>query len=292
MEESHSTMTVTLRSLSDADLDIADALVAAAYNAPHSRKDSLQLYMHLQPDGWMLAALENQPVGLGGLVNYGPFAYLGMMSVLPAAQGKGIGKELMKHLLKWAEEKKCPTIFLDATEAGSSLYQRFGFVEENKTQQWQQKRVGEGVVPHRANGNITEIRASDLPVLTAFDALYFGAQRVRVFEAMLKRYPQRALAIWDEAGQMNGYLFAQQRSIGPWVARTVEDAEHLLAQALTLPFVESMVTVNLSAINDEGAQLLERYGFCLQRTLSYMRRGTVVSRDLQKIYGQASFALG
>lgn len=285
-------MGLTIQTLNDTDLEAVDAVVVAAYKAPRSRKASLQTYLRLQPDGWMLALLDNKPVGLGGLVNYGTFAYLGMMSVLPAMQGKGIGKELMRHLLKWAEEKECASILLDATEAGSYLYTSFDFVEVNKTQEWQCDRVGELTTYHQASSNLIDISTSDLPALAEFDAAYFGAPRTRVLEEMLRKYPKRAFAIWDKSGQINGYLFAQERSIGPWVARTVEDAEDLLTQALTLPFKENMVTVNMSAMNHEGMQLLERYSFRSQRTLSYMQRGKDVSRDLQKIYGQAAFALG
>ncbi|GCE08975.1 GNAT family N-acetyltransferase [Dictyobacter aurantiacus] len=286
-------MTVTIRTLCDTDVDAADAVIVAAYNAPHSRKAALQAYLRLQPDGWMLALQDNEPVGLGGLVNYGPFAYLGMMSVLPAAQGKGIGKQLVSHLLQWAENKKCPTILLDATPAGSYLYKSFDFVEIDRSQHWQHAGVDELTMPSQTNGIVTAISVSDLPSLAAFDTPYFGASRIHVLEAMLGQYPRRAFAVWDTNGQVNGYLFAQERSIGPWVARSMEDAERLLAAALKLPFPGNAISVNISSItNQDAIQLLERYGFKLQRTLSHMRRGPAVERNLRKIYGQTAFALG
>ena len=129
-------MTLTVRPLNEAGLDVADTIAVAAFKAPRSRKAEIQKYLRLQPDGWMLALLDDKPVGLGGLVNYGTFAYLGMMSVLPSVQGKGVGKELMKHLVMWAEERECPAVLLDATEGGSYLYKQFDFVEINRTAQW------------------------------------------------------------------------------------------------------------------------------------------------------------
>lgn len=285
-------MTLTVQPLNETDLNVADTIAVSAFKAPRSRKAEIQKYLRLQPDGWMLALLDDKPVGLGGLVNYGTFAYLGMMSVLPSVQGKGVGKELMKHLVKWAEKRECPAVLLDATEGGSYLYKQFGFVEINRTAQWRRDGTGEKVPSHQANCNLTEIRAIDLPALAAFDAPYFGVERTRVFAELLNSYSQRAFVAWDELGQVSGYLFAQESSIGPWVARTVKDAECLLARALTLPFAQGVVSVNISVANSEGAKLLERYGFSHHHTLSHMRRGKAVSRNLQKIYGQASFALG
>jgi GNAT superfamily N-acetyltransferase len=285
-------MTLTVRPLlNEAELSIADTIAVAAFRAPRSRMAELQKYLHLQPDGWVLALLDDEPVGFGGLVDYGNFAYLGVMSVLPSVQGKGAGKELMRHLVKWAEDRKCPTILLDATETGSYLYKQFGFIEENRSAQWRRDGTGK-IVSSQADCSLAEIRARDLPALVAFDALYFGAERGRVFEEMLNRHPQRAFVVWNESGQLSGYLFAQESSIGPWVARTVKEAECLLARALGLSFEQSVISVNISVANSEGAILLERYGFSLHHTLSHMRRGKAVSRDLQKIYGQASFALG
>ncbi len=289
-------MTLSIRLLHDADLAIADTIVVAAYNALSSRKVELQNYMRLQPDGWMLALLDDRPVGLGGLVNYGAFAYLGMMCTLPEVQGKGIGKGLMKQLMAWADARKCPAILLDASEAGFPLYKQFGFVEESKTAQWRwntiEKAHQETPSGLCAAGNVMRMQANDLPALLALDIPCFGAQRARVLENMLSRYLQRAFVVRNDEGQVSGYLFAQERSIGPWVARTARDAECLLAWALTLPFSEGAASVNISSENSEGEALLERNGFVRQRILSHMLRGRKVERAMQNIYGQASFALG
>lgn len=285
-------MSLIIRTLHDADLDVADAVAVAAYNSPHSRKASLQTYLRLQPDGWLLALQDNEPVGLGGLTSYGAFAYLGMMSVLPTAQGKGIGKQLITHLLRWADEQACPTILLDATEAGSYLYKSFDFVEINKTQQWYCVGLDKINRPCQPDESVTDIRADDLPALAALDASYFGASRLPILETMLDQYPQRAFVARDPNGHVTGYLFAQGRSIGPWVANNIEAAEQLLARALSLSFQGNMVSVNISSANDDGIQLLERYKFIRQRTLSHMQRGKAIQRDLRKIYAQAAFALG
>ena len=52
-------MTISIHTLTAADLDRADAIQQAAYGGG-SRKDRLQLYLSLQPDGWLLATLDGE----------------------------------------------------------------------------------------------------------------------------------------------------------------------------------------------------------------------------------------
>ena len=43
----------------------------AAYDRPSSYEPILKRYLALQPDGWYLAHLDGEPVGLGGAVDFG-----------------------------------------------------------------------------------------------------------------------------------------------------------------------------------------------------------------------------
>ena len=83
-------MSLEIKPLTDDLLDEADRVLMAAFRSP-SRRDELALYRALQPDGWLVAALDGAPVGLGGVTCYGSFAYLGLMAVDPAMQRRGIG---------------------------------------------------------------------------------------------------------------------------------------------------------------------------------------------------------
>ena len=90
---------IAIRVLTEVDLDAADAIMIPAYGVPRSRKRDLRRYLALQPDGWLLAQLDGQPAGLGGAIDYGPFAYIGLMAVLPSLQRRGIASAIMDRLL-------------------------------------------------------------------------------------------------------------------------------------------------------------------------------------------------
>ena len=283
-------MNLRVRHLTEADLEVAGTIAMAAYERTQSFEAEVRHSLTLQPDGWFLALLDEAPVGLGGVVDYGPFAYLGLMSVLPAVQGRGIGMALMERILAWADDRQCPTVLLNARPRAVSLYERCGFVEVDQTLQLH--RANNLPLPQSFTSQVTTLAVDELPKVTAFDALAFGADRLAALSTHAALAPERFLVSHDAAGQVTGFLVARHGQLGPWNATTIADAERLLQQALALPF-SSPPTVSLSARHRASLDLLAHYDFQVQRTLPHMRRGQPLQRDNQcSIYGMDSLGLG
>jgi GNAT superfamily N-acetyltransferase len=281
-------MTITIRHLTAADLDAADAVLQAAYGGA-SRKKRLELYMQLQPDGWLGATLDGELAGVAGAVDYGAVGHVGLVAVDPPKQRRGVAMAMMQRLLTWFDQRGCAVVRLDASEDGAPLYRKLGFVEDEQTLVLLQDdcplrpAVPECVGP---------LRAEDIPAVAAFDAPIFGAARAAVFAALLEQGRDRAFVARDADGRIDGYLFAQAQVIGPWVARTPADAEALLAAALALPF-ESQPGAIVPGSNADAAALLMRYGFSPRRSLRHMRRGAGGPRGQRALlYGQTSLAIG
>jgi GNAT superfamily N-acetyltransferase len=281
-------MTISIRTLTTADIDAADEILLPAYGVPRSRKRELALYLAIQPDGWRLALLDGEPAGLGGATDFGAFAYIGLMATHPAAQRRGIATLILEDLLGWLERRGCPAALLDASIPGAPLYEKFGFVDQDTVTQFVQDDCA---IRPRASDRVAPLHAGDVDELAAFDTPIFGAGRAGLFAALLAQAPGRALVSRDEAGQIDGYLFAQASVIGPWAARGEAAAEGLLAPALAFAFEEPPRVMAPSANHSAGGLLL-RYGFSPQRSLRHMRRGAAAPRRRELIYGQASFGLG
>jgi GNAT superfamily N-acetyltransferase len=281
-------MSISIHTLTAADLDRADAIQQAAYGGG-SRKDRLQLYLSLQPDGWLLATLDGEPAGIAGGTNYGTVGHIGLVAVDPSKQRRGVALALMEQLLSWFDQHNCPLVQLDASDAGAPLYRKLGFVEDEKTLGFAQDDCA--LRPAQSE-RISRMSDEDLPALVAFDTPIFGGARASVFAAALAEAPERAFLARDSAGQISGYLFAQPQVLGPWAARTPADAEALLAAALTLPFEGAIRTLTPGS-NADAAKLLMRYGFSPQRLLRRMRRGGAAAAGQRSLlYGQASLAIG
>jgi GNAT superfamily N-acetyltransferase len=281
-------MTISIHTLTAADLDRADAIQQAAYGGG-SRKDRLQLYLAIQPDGWLMATLVGDPAGIAGGTNYGTVGHIGLVAVDPSMQRRGVALALMEHLLGWFAALRCPIVQLDASEAGAPLYRRLGFVEDEKTLGF---TLDSCTLQPARSERISQLRAADIPALVAFDTPIFGGDRGAVFAAALAEAPERAFVARDAQGQISGYLFAQPQVLGPWAAHTPADADALLGAALTLPFGGAIRTLTPGS-NPDAATLLMRYGFSPQRMLRRMRRGGAAPAGWRALlYGQTSLAIG
>jgi GNAT superfamily N-acetyltransferase len=284
-------VSLTVHPLTGAELDATNQVIKAAYNNPYGREETLRCYLALQPDGTCIVKEHGRVVGFGGAIDYGPFAYIGLMSVHPAMQRHGIGQLIMDSLLNWLAARGCPTALLDATPAGKPLYERSGFVEEDTTVVMR-RPMQSGSLPQKPLERVSILDEHDLPALVAFDTPYFGAERTALLTAYRLDNPRRVLVTHDDHGQITAYLIAQPFILGPWVSRTPEEAERLLASALALPF-ERDLNVFVSAQNADALDLLERHGFNRHRTLSHMRKGKPIQRSrATALYGQTSLGFG
>jgi GNAT superfamily N-acetyltransferase len=284
-------MELLIRALTEDDLDAADEIFAAAYGVGRGRAREVSRYLELQPDGWVLATLGGRPVGLGGAVDYGPCAYIGMIGVLPEVQRRGIGLAIMRYLLDWLDARGCPTVLLDASAAGAPLYERLGFVDDDRALLFRRDEQGTPVVATAPSTRLAGLEVADMAEVVSFDAPIYGAPRAAMLGSYVREYAGRAFVARDAAGQVAGYLIAREAAVGPWAARSPTDAAVLLAGALELPF-EAAPTAIVPASNEAAAQLVEAHGFRLQRALRHMRRGIPLAGRRALLYGQASFAVG
>jgi predicted N-acetyltransferase YhbS len=282
-------MDISIRTLTDNDLETADTILSAAFQDKVSRVDALQLYRKIQPDGWFLVFRQEQPVGTVGAANYGPFAHVGLMAVHPDFQRQGFGLEIMQFLLAHLNQQHVPLVTLDASKIGRPLYEKLGFIPYDETLMFQRNMVFS--TPDRPS-NIHAISDRDLDELVQWDTPLFGANRRKVFLALLTSFPERAFMTRDEAGQLSGVLFAQKNRIGPWATEQPENAEQLLQVALALSY-EGSVSVAVPAVNLAAMELLQRYGFKLLRANCHMGRGAGGPPGQRwKIYAQTSLAVG
>ena len=282
-------MTISIRPLGDPDLESADAVLKLAFQSPVSRFGDLCLYRQIQPDGWFAATQSDHLVGMVGAAKYDTFAHVGLMAVHPQTQRQGVGSALMQYLLSGLERQQVPLVTLDASQAGRPLYEKLGFISYDETLVFQ--RHVNGNRPERP-AHIQVLTGRELDELVELDTAIFGADRRKVFQVLLKAFPERAFIQRDSNGQLIGYLFAQKNRIGPWVTLQPGFAEALLLAALGLPYEET-VSVTVPSVNPDAIELLWRHGFDWLRANRHMGRGKGrLPGNRQKIYSQTSLAVG
>ncbi len=91
--------------------------------------------VHILPNGGhiLLAKWDNDIIGTAALVPTGNDSYeLAKMSVTPACQGKGVGKQLALAAIDYARQSGATMVWLESNrkaKAAVELYKRIGFVE-------------------------------------------------------------------------------------------------------------------------------------------------------------------
>lgn len=282
-------MSAFIRLLGDADLESAEAILESAFRPSGSWIDDLRLFRTIQPDGLFLALLNGSPAGMVGAVNYGSYAYVGLMAVHQEFQRQGIGLSLMQHLLAWLDGESVPCVVLDASDKGQPMYEKLGFLAYDRTHVFQHSRVLPSCAPEP---HVQSVPVQNLDDLAKCAGDVFGADRSKALRALLAALPERAFMVRDNRGRATGFIFAQRNRIGPWVAQRPQDAATLLRAALSLTY-DGTVSVFAPEMNQEGTALLKRYGFEIARTNRHMGRGQGgPPLDQSRIYGLTSFALG
>lgn len=122
---------VVLRSMTAADLELAEEL-SLEQGWPH-RLEDWKLFRDIGEG--IVAEIDGKLVGTIMAWKFGnDMATLGMVIVTNAAQGKGLGSQLMAAVLERLEGR---SVVLNATDEGLALYHKFGFTEIGRVFQHQ-----------------------------------------------------------------------------------------------------------------------------------------------------------
>ncbi len=278
---------ISIRSATLDDLFTLAAITQQAYGGSALDIDTLELYFSIQPDGALLALSGNKPAGMVFVFDYQTFATIGVLGVLPASQGQGIGRILMEQAESWARARGISTLILDATDGGAKLYEKLGYRDEDTSYRLNLTRRKSYEVAKTTE----HATLNHLPELLEFDEPIFGVTRKKVLGVFLTAFAGRTFLSRDEWGSVNGFVIVQTSTIGPWVAADTSVAQQLLQAALCLELPE-MTRVLLPTANKEGLELLQHYGFETVKTLRHMAKGDVPKRQRQLMYGLARYALG
>ncbi len=278
---------ITVRTATLEDLFTLAHITKEAYGGSALDIDTLELYFTIQPDGALLALSDNEAAGMMWIIDYQTFASVGVLGVLPALQGQGIGRILMEHAEQWANARGITAFALDATDSGAKLYEKLGYRDEDSSYRLNLTHEKRYAIPE----SVEIATLNHLTELVEFDTPIFGADRTRVLETFLKTFVGRSFLARDQQGRLEGFIIAQTSTIGPWVAMNAAIAEALLQAVLSLELPES-VRVLLPGANRVGLELLQRYGFEKVRTLRHMVKGNLAKRKRKLMYALARFSLG
>ncbi len=200
-------------------------------------------------------------------------AWIGMVLTLPEFRGRGLARHLVAHLLELLQRQGIPSIKLDATAMGATLYREFGFVEERAIERWSRP----GTIPNPI-GKISYDAALDQEAT--------GLSRLQLLDALA-----RDSAVWATEDGSFAMLRpgAHASYLGPIIARNERSATQLLSSLSA----EAAAYWDLFPEHLEAKTLATQLGFEPIRQLLRMSLGNnTQATKLQLQYGIAGFEYG
>jgi ribosomal protein S18 acetylase RimI-like enzyme len=212
-------------------------------------------------------------VATGATLPYGDrFAWISMVLVAGDHRRRGLATRLMRRCIDEIEAEGMVAV-LDATPAGRAVYHALGFEDAwsfNRLASLERRRLIEAP-PSSDAVMIQPITDAAWPLLCAYDAAAFGADRGAVLARMRGRLPPAALFA-ARAGRVVGFLLGREgrtaAQLGPLMAADDAVAKGLLARALA--HIDAPVYVDLADAKAGIRAWLETCGFAPQRPFTRM----------------------
>ena len=227
-------------------------------------------FLMTAPHGALVAVENGLVIGTVATLPYGPFTWISMVLVDPAARRRGVGTLLLDRGLALVPEDVAAR--LDATPAGEVLYRQIGFVPEYGLARFFLDARRHGAVCKPGARPLVD---ADWPAVHEMDTRAFGASRASLLERLAGEAPEYAW-IAKRNGRLQGYLFGRhghvREHLGPLIADSAETAGLLLEACLaTNPDREVFLDVpdDQQTWRDE----LARLGFAIERPFLRMYRG-------------------
>ena len=252
-------MTIRYRNMATRDIPAAMRLVELANWNQTSRE--WELFLRLSPNGCRVAERDGDVVGTVTTLDYGPFAWISMVLVHPAARGEGIGTSLMLESLDLLKDHPC--VRLDATPLGEPVYGKLGFKPE-----YGLVRLERSAAPARSE--TARIRPlAEFEDVLALDSQCFDADRKPVLSWLLQNAPDLAF-VRGEDGYVLGRRGRRFTHIGPLVSRDAGTARDLLNAAAP----DGPLIMDVPESQESWIGFLKSAGFREQRRLLRMAKGT------------------
>jgi GNAT superfamily N-acetyltransferase len=237
-------------------------------------------FLDASPEGCFVAEIDGQVRGTTTTISFeNRFAWVSMVLVDSEYRGRGVGTRLLERAIAYLDDRKVPTIKLDATPQGLPIYQKLGFVAEYEIARWILRRssgeTAETILSPRTRSSESLTQESWESICKA-DRELFGADRSLLLQSLQRETPDLTTTIWC-AGTLDGYAFARRGyfadHFGPAIARDAGTTFKLLEGFLTRSRRETLIA-DCPRSNRVASDLLKSGGFVYSRPLTRMYRGS------------------
>lgn len=221
-------------------------------------RQELEELLTIDGQGFFIAHIKDEPVGIVTSINYGSFGFIGNLIVINSSRGQGIGSELMKKAIEYLKIHNVKTIMLDAVPSVIPLYERFGFIPICRS-----LRLKATCKSKSLSTYVSIMTAKDLIEIINLDYKYFNGNRS---ELIKKRYSQnyKSCFVIKRSGYIKGFLMAFPKNkhvfVGPWIVDPEEQNPHILLERLVYKKKAKLI-IGILESNYKALDLLKSLSF-------------------------------
>ena len=228
---------------------------------------------------------------------------IGMMLIASRYGGQGLGRALMEHVLRAAEDLAAVSLF--ATGAGRPLYDKLGFKPVRRsvafrghfrvdptTNNSKKRSERAETAPEESPGNVRVATEADLPAILTLDRAAYGADRERIL-ARLPAFAER-IAVIETSEGIVGYAAAWRTEaytmIGPLMAADGAAARRLITELAAHSTVA--VRLDLDPDRPELPSWARAHGLEPTERTVVMTRGDLTPRGIpERLFTPISVAM-
>jgi GNAT superfamily N-acetyltransferase len=270
-------MKVTIRPMTAADIPVGMKL--KEQNLWNTLPEDWRRQLDLEPEGCFVAEAEGAVVGTACACIFDTVAWVNLVLVDKIHRGRGIGTSLMRTVLAWLDDRKVPSIRLDATPLGRPIYEKLGFAVEYELTRY------EGTMPRLAGAGerVVVAQASDLSAVIQLDRAVTGTNRSKLIRYLCDRL--NFFVARDEnciAGCAAFRPGSRARHIGPCLGDAPACRELL---ATISQFLHGdVIFMDIPVAHAEANAFAAQIGLTAQRGLARMGRGVPVREDIARMW--------
>lgn len=217
----------------------------------------LEAFYAFDPEGFLIARLEDQPAGICSAISYGGSGFIGQLIVEQAFRGRGIGGRLFQAAVDYLKGLGDANIYLDGVLKAVTLYERHGFRKVCRSLRFSGQMQGRG------SAHVRPMTSADLDHVCALDRQAFSADRGFFLRRRFSNYPNLCYVLTG-GGEILGYVFGKPAPddvfAGPWVALPGAPEPEALLYALAQEAPKGRLRLGVLANCAHATALAERLG--------------------------------
>lgn len=260
--------------------DVETFLAMAAAENWICSQDECEFLLKVSPGGCFTAVADDgDAAGFVTSLRHDTSGWIGNLIVGEGYRRQGLGEELFTTALGALRAAGADTVWLTASAAGQTLYEKHGFAAIDTIIRW----TGRGRQRHPVHGARGDRNSSDVSV-SSIDHQAWGDRR----DALLSATVARGRLLLEEAG----FAVVQPRGdivqIGPFSALDDGTAESLLNDVLHTTPWETEVYLDAPASNRSALRLFNRKKMRISGRNELMYAGVKPAYNSGYLYGLAT----